>query len=332
MAFPACSGSERADDATSYRTRLQSVTPPLSGLQVEIIENSHRIQVTNETDREVVVLGYQDEPYLRIGPDGVAENLRSPATYINRDRQGTTPVPGNVDPEADPEWSTVSDGNVARWHDHRIHWMGTVDPPAVQAAPDERHVVTPEWAVPMRAGTTPVDARGDLIWVPDRSPVLWWGLAVVILAGTLVVARSSAWRAGLAAATAIVVLVEVAHAWGVASAVAGGRGDRLAQLGPSGLVSSVGWVAGAVAVALLTRRHPVGLHAAALAGACIAVGGGIAHLDSLTRPELLFAGPDGLARAATAGSLGIGLGLLVGSGSRLARNPDRAAPAPAVRT
>ncbi|MGH9212271.1 MAG: hypothetical protein ACRD2C_16560 [Acidimicrobiales bacterium] len=321
-ALAACAGSSRPDAATNYRTRLESVTPQVQGLDVEIVDNSYHIEVTNRTDDEIVVFGYQDEPYLRIGPDGVAENVRSPATYINRDRQGTTAVPGSADPDAEPEWATISDGNVARWHDHRTHWMGTVDPPQVQAARDERHVVIPDWVVPVRAGTTSVEVRGDLIWVPGSSTLPWWCLGVVALAGTLGLARSSAWRRGLAAAVAAVVVVDAAHAWGVASAVSGGGlEDHLAQPGAGRLVSLAGWVVGVVAIALLTRSRRSGLHAAALTGLCLAVGGGLANLDSLSRPDLLFAGPDGLARVATAASLGIGLGLLGGATWRLLIGP-----------
>ena len=45
-----------------------------------------RLELTNDTDTDVIVRATEGEPYLRIGPDGVFENLLSPATYINRTR------------------------------------------------------------------------------------------------------------------------------------------------------------------------------------------------------------------------------------------------------
>ena len=51
------------------------------------------------------MLGYQDEPYLRVGPDGVFENRRSPAVYLNANRRGSTAVPRSADPDAEPDWT-----------------------------------------------------------------------------------------------------------------------------------------------------------------------------------------------------------------------------------
>ena len=83
----------------------------------------------------MVVLGYDGEPYLRVGPRGVFENRRSPATYLNRSRIPTTKPPKSADSSAAPVWHRVSSGTTATWHDHRAHYMGTSEPPAVQRDP-----------------------------------------------------------------------------------------------------------------------------------------------------------------------------------------------------
>ncbi len=57
---------------------------------------------------EVVILGYDGEPYLRFTADGVFRNTRSPATYLNEDRFANVTVPASADPEAPPEWERVS--------------------------------------------------------------------------------------------------------------------------------------------------------------------------------------------------------------------------------
>lgn len=130
LATPAAAHSAAGGaEASNFKTRLSDVRPTVTGVDFEVIENGNRLQLTNTAPEDLVVLGYQQEPYLRVGPDGVFENRRSPATYLNQDRQATTPVPGSADPEAEPEWEKVSDGHVARWHDHRVHWMGEQDPP-----------------------------------------------------------------------------------------------------------------------------------------------------------------------------------------------------------
>jgi hypothetical protein len=36
--------------------------------------------------------------------------------------------------------------------------------------PDQRHIVIPEWVVPIRAGDTTIEATGQLLWIPGPSP------------------------------------------------------------------------------------------------------------------------------------------------------------------
>ena len=48
------------------------------------------------------------EPYLRIRPDGVWVNRRSPATFLNRTSTPDAAAPDDLDPSADPRWARVS--------------------------------------------------------------------------------------------------------------------------------------------------------------------------------------------------------------------------------
>ena len=81
----------------------------------------------------VMVMGYQDEPYLRFRADGVVlENQRSPTTYLNQSRYGTT-APSGADPALPPDWLPVGQNGRYAWHDHRAHWMSQ-EPPAAGTA------------------------------------------------------------------------------------------------------------------------------------------------------------------------------------------------------
>ena len=105
-----------------------------------------RIQLRAEPGHEVVVLGYEDEPYLRFGADGTVDvNERSPAYYLNQDRFGEVEVPPDADPAAEPRWAEVAAAGTYDWHDHRIHYMAEGTPPQVTDESVETKVF--DWAV-----------------------------------------------------------------------------------------------------------------------------------------------------------------------------------------
>jgi hypothetical protein len=92
-ATPAAAHAVGGAQASNYQTRILSVQPVVPGLTVEVADAGARLRVRNHTGREVTVLGYAGEPYLRVGPAGVFENRRSPATYLNRARINPAPPP-----------------------------------------------------------------------------------------------------------------------------------------------------------------------------------------------------------------------------------------------
>src|SRR5215475_15374745 len=79
-ATPAFAHGADAPDATNYRVTITAL-PALAGVEVRTIEAGARLQLTNHSGRNVEVLGYANEPYLEIRPDGVYQNYHSPATY-----------------------------------------------------------------------------------------------------------------------------------------------------------------------------------------------------------------------------------------------------------
>ena len=134
---------------------MTSVTPNLAGLTVQVLAGDDQLRLRNDTGRELVVEGYDGEPYLRFRADGgVFRNANSPASYLNEERYGDVTVPVSASKNAQPRWERVASGRQYDWHDHRIHWMSEIDPPKVRAAKDETHHVF-DWTVP----ATPAASR-----------------------------------------------------------------------------------------------------------------------------------------------------------------------------
>ena len=179
-AAPASAHSISGPKPTNYRSRVLSITPEVPGVTARIVDIGAKIELTNRTDTDVTVLGYEDEPYLRIGPEGVFENVHSQATYINRTRQGGSPPPDvDTSPTAKPEWKKISDGQSHRWHDHRIHWMGAQLPPRVAAAPGQFNHVSTQRITIVHDGRSSIIAVA-LDWVPG--PSAWpWVVPIVLM-------------------------------------------------------------------------------------------------------------------------------------------------------
>lgn len=311
-AAPAAAHSVSGVSSTNYLTTLEGITPETPGIEARVVEKGSRIELTNTNEADVVVLGYEDEPYLRIGPDGVFENQRSPATYLNQDRTGSQSGGENADPEAPPEWERLSSGQTARWHDHRIHWMGAnVD------RPDRRVVVEDEWVIPLRYEGDRIEVTGQLLWVPGPSSLPWYLLIAGLVALGAFVGGRRWWGRGLAALLGALIVIDLVHVIGILGARAGG--PDLASLGSNLLYSLVAWVVGGVAVSMLLREKRDGLFAAIFAAVLIAVFGGLQDLGVLRHSQVPFAWAEDLARLFVAASVGLGAGVTVGAVISLVR-------------
>jgi hypothetical protein len=179
--------------ARGYRSKVTVVTPAVAGMSVRVLDFDDRLQLSNRTGESIEILGYNDEPYLRFTPDGVFRNARSPATYLNDDRYARVEVPAEADPDAPPRWERVASDGSFDWHDHRIHWMSTVDPPRVRNAPDDPHHVF-DWTVPATIGGRSLEINGSLDYLPPdggRPPL---ALLVLPFAGFGVIVGFVLWR------------------------------------------------------------------------------------------------------------------------------------------
>jgi hypothetical protein len=255
----------------------------------------------------------------------VFENGRSPATYLNAARINPPLPPPDANADAQPLWRRIGDGDTVTWHDHRAHWMGATDPPAVKTAPNRTQVVVPGWQAELRVGSQPVRVSGDLRWIPGPSPWPWLAVAVAWLLLVLVAARQRRWPQLLAVLTGLLIAADVLHTVGIwAGTSASAAAKAYASLG-----SWAGWILGTLAIQRLLGPHPRRASIYLLLGAVLmASTGGIGDLGSLYRSQLAVALPDPLTRALVATTLGLGVGLIV-TGLRLARPQPRRRPLPA---
>jgi hypothetical protein len=173
--------------ARGYSSTITGIAPKVDGLTVLVLQGDDQLQLRNETGQELVIRGYDGEPYLRFDADGgVFRNTNSPATYLNQERYGGVDVPASASKTATPAWERVSRGRSFDWHDHRIHWMSTIDPPKVREAKDAPHHVF-DWTVPGALGGRALAIRGSLDYAPPPAssfnPLLLAPLAGLVLVG-----------------------------------------------------------------------------------------------------------------------------------------------------
>jgi hypothetical protein len=315
---------------TNYESVLQSVTPSVPGLHVRTTDLGTKVELTNDGTRDVVVFGYAGEPYLRVGPKGVFENTRSPATYLNRSTSITTSPPKSADAKATPVWRRVSSGKTATWHDHRAHFMGGDDPPEVVRHPDQRRVVD-NWKIPMRVGNEDVAARGQLIYVPPPSPWPWVVGAVLIAALVVVLSRTSAWRTVFIVALALLTLTEILHVIGLWDASTASFGTKLGE----SAYSLAGIALGLLGLGWIWRKGAESAVPLVLVATIfLFVAGGLADVTSLGSSQLPSTFSAGVARLLVMLTLGLGAGLAVAAAWRLRpSSPSRPAacrPRPAA--
>ncbi|MEH1097904.1 hypothetical protein [Micromonospora sp. CPCC 205561] len=339
LAAPALAHGADAPDGTDYRTRVSAVGPTLPGVTVRVVEAGARLELTNAGERPVEVIGYSGEPYLRVAPDGVYENVRSPATYLNRTIAGDTRLPAEADPAAAPEWRRVDGSTTVRWHDQRALWREAAPPPQVRAAPDREHRVR-DWAVPLRVGTDTGEIRGTLDWVPPPDAYVWWVAATV---GLLAVGALGLLPAGSGpGARALAGLGGLLVVGGVAAVVftvgreldAGARGVGGVL---TGLLGGQVWALltglGAIAAGLFAlARRPAADFALALAGACLALFAGVANAAVFARAVAPVPWPATTARTMIAVVLIAGAGVTAAGALRLhatSRPTHPPLPAPA---
>ena len=202
-AAPAAADPARPTNVGSHVT---GITPATDAVTVELLGANAFLQLHVRPGTAVTVMGYESEPYLRIGADGtVEENVNSKATYLNRTLTGTVHIPPTAGPTATPDWRRIGGGGTYAWHDHRVHWMASGVPPEEQA-----------WTVPLLVNGTPASIDGWYAAVSAPSAAPWWLVAVAVGIG----AGLAGWYGRRRVTAAAVV---VAAALGLPVAIAVGR-------------------------------------------------------------------------------------------------------------
>jgi hypothetical protein len=176
----------------NFRSEINSIQPPLpSGVSIEVLDYDSYFQVKDLRGHEVVIDGYNGEPYVRIERDGTVQvNEKSPATYLDDSRFPTdVTVPKTADPKDPPEWKTVDDSGTFIWHDHRMHWMVANQlPPQVKDKGEKTKIFTYE--IPMTVDGTKTTMHGTLWWVGSTStskvPFVIAAIVILLSGGALV--------------------------------------------------------------------------------------------------------------------------------------------------
>ena len=81
--------------SSDYRIEVTGFEGDASGIEVRPVELGNRMELVRTTAREVQIVGYEGEPYIRLGADGVFENFNSPSHFTNLDRFARTVDAGN---------------------------------------------------------------------------------------------------------------------------------------------------------------------------------------------------------------------------------------------
>lgn len=196
---------------SDYRIEVTGFEGDASGIEVHPVELGDRMELIRTSAKEVQILGYEGEPYLRLDAGGVFENVNSPAHHINLDRFARQQVPANATAEAEPDWVKISDAAEVRWHDHRTHWMDPTPRQDVRDDPGVERVIFPANRVDLVVDGRPVVAVVRVTWLPPPSRTLWLVIsslaACAVLAALVLIPSLRRLVPAMAAVAALAVVV-----------------------------------------------------------------------------------------------------------------------------
>lgn len=174
----------------NYRSVIDRVTPTVPGVIFEVLAYDAYFELRDQHGHEVVIYGYEGEPYARVLKDETVQvNERSPAYYLNETRYPEEQeVPPSANAKAPPRWKTVGSSGIFLWHDHRMHYGSTATPPQVKDASRKTRVF--DYEIPLRIDGRKGAIDGTLYWVgspnPSKLPFIIGALAILVVGGALV--------------------------------------------------------------------------------------------------------------------------------------------------
>jgi hypothetical protein len=174
-----------------YRSVIDRVTPNVPGVSFEVLSYDAYFQLLDQHGHEVVIYGYEGEPYARVLNDGTVQvNERSPAYYLNDTRYPVeSAVPPSANAKAPPKWKTVDNSGTFLWHDHRMHYGAEGVPPQVKDTSRKTKVF--DYEVPIKVDGRNGAIQGTLYWVGEprtsKLPFIIVGLLIVLGGGAAVI-------------------------------------------------------------------------------------------------------------------------------------------------
>jgi hypothetical protein len=338
----------RTQETTNLVSRI-TADPGLPGVHWKVYTGGLLLEVVNESDHVLVVEGYEGEPYLRIGPDGVEHNRRSPATYLNDDRVGQrvgtrtgVAMPPDVDASAPPEWIRIDTEPRAIWHDHRIDWASRQPPDFVEAGPLARTMmrinlvgvigragedagVFQQWTVPFSLAGEPAVLAGELAWEDPPSALPYLGLAALLVAPGLLGLRRRDPDAILRPAALVVLAVASVNGIHFVDDLVSWPSALLDEL--FGVLHTALFLGTGIAGSLWAVRVDHGrVLALAVASGALLYHQGFVHLPMLQASHFPTVWPDPLVRVAVAA--GLVQALVVAVVLLRSRNVERASAPP----
>jgi hypothetical protein len=149
----------------SYSMEQKSPRTPVDGVTIQVVPASRipAIFVENLSAEPFVVLGKDDEPFARIGPNNAEVNVKSPAWAAMQQALGLA-LPDEVDATAEPKWQQVESAPRWRWLEFRAAAPET-DPP--QPIVERKTATTVRnWSIPYLVGGTRRTVDGITQFVP----------------------------------------------------------------------------------------------------------------------------------------------------------------------
>jgi hypothetical protein len=175
---PAHLGSGDSVQPRDTESVIETVVPALpAGASIEIVGFDTFMRLS-ALGHEVLVPGYEDEPYLRIDTNGdVFVNDGSATAVLNGDRYGNVDL-RNFVRTSEPDWRRIATNGIAMWHDHRSHWMSPKRPAAV----DNKGTVQ-DFIIPFTINGQKTLVEGTL-YLREKASIGWWLLGLIGVVGT----------------------------------------------------------------------------------------------------------------------------------------------------
>jgi LPXTG-motif cell wall-anchored protein len=173
----------------NYRSVIDKVTPSNPNVKFQVLNYDSYMQLLDQPGHEVVIYGYEEEPYARILKNGTVQvNERSPALYLNENRFAEVTPPPIANAKAPPKWKTFDHSATFVWHDHRMHYMSPTVPAKVTDESKKTKIFAYE--IPIRVDGKKGAVDGTLFWVgpetTSKTPFIVGGILIVLIGGAMV--------------------------------------------------------------------------------------------------------------------------------------------------